>query len=139
MLLFNEKNEQLDVASLKKEILANLKNVKTPQKEEIEKELGAYYNNALAIDMKSYHPEITAVKAFSGQTEISFLGLGGILEKIRRFICKILTGSSTEGDIIDAILQAIASIIPGGIILKGIIEKIAKYIISMGVGAFCKI
>ncbi|AMR32735.1 hypothetical protein A0256_15540 [Mucilaginibacter sp. PAMC 26640] len=66
-------------------------------------------------------------------------GLGGILNQIRDFVCGIVNEGSTTQEIIDAILEAISTIMPGGIIIRLFIKPAIKYILSKGIGAFCHV
>jgi len=138
MLLVNENHQQINVDELK----ASLKEIDTnevPTQEDLEKELGNYYGQALQTDTLQYGLQGVTTQSFATQA-FSPGGIGGkILAAIKKFICGILDGNSTEDEIIDAILNAIASIIPGGVILKPIVEKIVKYIISQGISAFCAV
>lgn len=60
-----------------------------------------------------------------------------ILDAIKKFVCGKGGNSSNSDEIIDAVLNAISSIIPGGIYLSPLVKKLVKYILSIGVDAFC--
>lgn len=133
MLLFDENYNQLDAKELVKEF-GNLDDVTTPTESELEQELGKYYEKALQAEAKSNNFAISFTSNFAAA-----INVGGILKKIKDFICRVLTGSSTVEDIIEAVLDALSSIIPGGIILKPIVKKIVKYILSKGIDTFCAV
>jgi hypothetical protein len=135
MLLFNEQHEQLDAETLKAE-LADLDNVPTLTDEEVEATLQNYYQQALQLEGDHFGFKTE----FAEATEMAlFPGIGKLLEKIRKFICGFLTPNSTSDEIINAILQAIAAIIPGGIVIKPLLQLIIKYILSKGIGTFCPV
>lgn len=131
MLLFNEKHEQLNADAVAAD-LANLDNVATPTDDEVEAILQDYYKQALQLE--GAHRGFTA--SFAAP---AFPGIGSILDAIRKFICGIVNEGSTTQQIIDAILQAIASVIPGGIIINLLVKPIIKYILSVGIKAFCPV
>ena len=131
MLLYNEQLQQTTLAAFRQQILDNLDDVAVPNDAELESDLTGYYNQAAQLDVGQYHANLIAP---------SLGGIGKrILEKIRAFVCAILNSGSTAEEIIDAILKALGSIIPGGIIIAWIVKKIVKYLISRGIGAFCGI
>lgn len=140
MLLYNELNQLVDLSVLKAELKEELKNESDniiPTEEEIENDLGSYYSQAMILESENYGFKTLALESFDSNS-FSIRGLGrNILKKIKRFICSILNNESGEYDIIEAVLNAIANLIPGGIIIKFVVKKILKFILSMGVGKFC--
>lgn len=135
MLLFNEKHEQLNADAVAAD-LANLDDVATPTGDEVEAILQDYYKQALQLEGARYgfKAEFAAPAALA-----AFPGIGSILDAIRKFICGIVNEGSTTQQIIDAILQAIASVIPGGIIINLLVKPVIKYILSIGIKAFCPV
>jgi len=134
MLLFNEKHEQLNIKDVKAK-LQNLGNIPTPTLQDINTALGSYYTQALKLQGAKYRFKAE----FMNASEAAFLpGIGGdILGAIKKFICSILNGSSTEDEILDAVLSALASIIPGGVFIETLAKIVVKYILSLGIGSFC--
>ncbi|MFD0795548.1 hypothetical protein ACFQZX_18140 [Mucilaginibacter litoreus] len=132
MLLYDENLQQLSeaqIAALKQELLTGLDTIAVPEQQELESDLADYYVQADAQEKGLYQMESLAYKAANmGET---------IFERIRKFICGFLAADSTASDIIDKILEAIASIIPGGIIIKWIVKKLVKYILNIGYQALC--
>jgi hypothetical protein len=132
MLLYNEKFQQLDVNTLKVE-LKNELDIPVPTKEELEEDLGNYYSEADSLEAANYGLEPMPLTLAANRK-----GIGRkILQKIKQFICGVLNENSTIDKIIDTILNALAAIIPGGIIIKWIVKKILKFILSFGIGKFC--
>lgn len=138
MLLYDENLQQLNVAELKAELL-DVTDVADISEDELELQLSEYYSNSLALDTAQYQLQVIVSPSILGIAEFSFSGIGRrILGKIKDFICRLLNPDSGIPDLIDAIVDAIASIIPGGIIFKGVVKKVVKFIISQGIGAFCR-
>lgn len=136
MFLFNEQNEQLNIGDVKAG-LKNLKSVPMPTLAEVQTALGNYYNQAL--DKQSARFNAKATLAPAGAAQADFLGgIGGkILDEIKKIICAILNGNSTEDEIIQAVLSALATIIPGGIFIKALANIVVKYLLSLGINSFC--
>ena len=101
--------------------------------DEMEIELEDYYNTALQVDVS----HLSSVKNLSKNlAKAQFIG-GGLLRKVRDAVCKIIKATSTRDEIIDAILDAISSIIPGGIFIAKIAKKLIKYLLNLGFDAIC--
>ncbi|GAA4321351.1 hypothetical protein GCM10023149_21170 [Mucilaginibacter gynuensis] len=123
MKFFDENNQPLDIDQLKKE-LRDLKDEPIPTESDLESDLEAAYQQG--------NTNVT------GMAAISFLGIGGnLLKKIRRAVCAVVGPGSSADEIIDAILDELVKLIPGGFILKPLVKKIAKFIFDKGIGAFC--
>jgi hypothetical protein len=140
MLLFNQNHEQLNVGDIKAE-LENVDHTEVLSTKELENELGDYYNQALKLEGNKYQFTTKFANAATDNFLVSesfFPKIGqDILEAIKKFVCGKVDGSSTSSEIIDVILDAIVSIIPGGILLKPIVKKLVKYILSIGISNFC--
>ena len=139
MLLYNEKYQEIDIDVLKKELKNDPDMAAAASQEEIENELGSYYNQAFALEAKAYGFNTMSLET-ADALNFSLRGTGKkILEKIKKFVCSILSGESTINEIIDAVLDALASIIPGGIIIKSLVKKLLKFILDKGITKFCSI
>lgn len=139
MLLFNENHEQLNVSNIKEE-LKNVDNTPVLSIEEIKNELGNYYNQALKLEGNKYQfsTKFTAAADDFLDPEAFFPKIGkDILDAIKKFVCRKVGNSLNSDEIIDAVLDAVSSIIPGGIYLSPLVKKLVKYILSIGVDAFC--
>ena len=138
MLLFNEKNEQLNIGDVKTG-LKNLDDVAMPTLEEVKTALGNYYKQALQLQSANFQVKAELAPMVAAVPDASFLGgIGGkILDEIKKIICGVLDGNSTQDDIIQAVLNALAGIIPGAIFIKALANIIVKYLLSTGITAFC--
>jgi len=138
MFLFNEQNEQLNIGDVKAG-LKDLKNVPTPTLADVEAALGNYYSKALDMQSARFNAKATLAPAVASQA--NFLGgIGGkILGELKKLLCGFLDGNSTEDEIIQAVLSALATIIPGGIFIKALANIVVKYLLSIGIKDFCAV
>lgn len=139
MKLQNLDLQPLDIEQLKKEILSEYTQEAIPESKEIENDLADLYLKAFTANASPFFNLSEATKENLTAEYAGALAGSGIWQRVRRIICKILNHASTAEEIIDAILEALASVIPGGIILKKIAMKILRYILNQGVLAFCSI
>ncbi|MFP9116515.1 hypothetical protein ACLI08_01880 [Flavobacterium sp. RNTU_13] len=106
---------------------------------EIAEELGENYRAAAALSSNSLLMSATEVNtARESSFSAAFTG-GNIWQRLRRYLCKVLNAASAAEDIIDAILNFLIGVIPGGMVLKGIVRKILKYFINRGYEALCPV
>ncbi|HMG83816.1 MAG TPA: hypothetical protein VK559_12320 [Ferruginibacter sp.] len=133
MLLLNENRQQLDVEQLKKNLVNGIKEDHSSQAD-IEKALSDYYAQAYASEAKEYKFEPAALQSQS------FLDIGKkIFAKIQHFICGVLTSGSNATQIVDVVLKSLSSIIPGGVIVEFIVQKVVNYIVGIGVDKLCAV
>lgn len=142
MILVNENNELLSmnqVKLLKEEIRSDYLAAPLPTEEELELDLSDYYVQAQRTELQSLG-YIASIKSIQSGGTFSRLGFGrGLWIRLRNILCKILNAASTIDDIIEAILAALASIIPGGVIIKWIVKKIVHYVINLGYQRLCPV
>jgi hypothetical protein len=125
MKYYDENEDVLDIEQLKKE-LQNMQGEMAPTESDLETELEVAYQHA--------NQQVT------GMADINFAGIGKkLLKKIKSAICAIVGPDSSSDDIIDAILDALIALIPGGLLIKPLIKKLAKYIFDKGIGSFCAV
>jgi hypothetical protein len=137
MLLFNEARQQLDVDKLKAKLLAGIDKAEQATQSEIENLLGDYYGQAYASEAKEYKFDpATLQNHLAPNFSLGDIGKK-IFAKIKHFICGVLTSGSNATDIVDVVLKSLASVIPGGIVVEFIVQKIINYIVKIGVGKLC--
>ena len=119
------------ISAFKAEVLAELDNIPVPDLSELEADLSEYYIQADQADKSQYN--------LNGLAPVAANFGGSIFEKIRKFVCSILSADSTAQDIIDAILDAVSSIIPGGVFIGWIVKKAIRYILNLGYQALCPV
>ncbi|RYE43640.1 MAG: hypothetical protein EOP48_22830 [Sphingobacteriales bacterium] len=136
MLLFDEQNQEVDLEKFKADILNDVKleNLDEDNEESLEQDLAQMYTDALDSQFQEF--DLNDEGGLEGITV--FAGLGKkILEKIRKLVCPKLGNDASRESITDAVLEVIASILPGGKIIRFVIRKLVHFIIGRGVQAFC--
>ena len=100
--------------------------------------MGNYYHQALQLQEANFQIKAELVPLTDALPQSSFLGgLGGkIFAEIKKIICPLLDGTSTEDQIIQAVLSALATIIPGGIFIEALASIIVKFLLSTGISNF---
>jgi hypothetical protein len=139
MLLFNEAHQPIDVEQLKKNLVKGIDKQDKSSQADIEKLLGDYYSQAYASEAKEYKFEPASLEAHLSPN-FSLINIGKkLFAKIKHFICGVLTSGSNATDIVDVVLKSFASVIPGGIVVEFIIQKVINYIVKIGVGQLCPV
>jgi hypothetical protein len=136
MLLFNEQHQPLNIEDIKAEF-ANLDTTGAPDEQEVENALGEYYQKALQLEGNKFQFQASFAPAAEA---MGLFPIGkGILDAIKKAICSVLNDNSTSEEILSVILDALASIIPGGIFIKHIAQLLVKFIFAKGIKNFCAI
>src|SRR6202012_3481951 len=106
MLLFNEKNQAVNIKDIKSK-LRNLKDTPVPTKDEVCTALGQYYNQSLQIQAERLQFKADLSPSVTAAPQITLLPHIGsnVLAEIKKIVCGVLNGTSTEDQIIDAILS----------------------------------
>jgi hypothetical protein len=142
MILVNENNELMtvkEISDLKQEIKNEYQTAPDANEEDLQSDLADYYLNAQKSDLAKAGL-MAEIKTIQTSQTFSRIGFGrSIWQKVKKALCTILSGTSTIDEIIDAVLDVLSSIIPGGKILKWLVKKIVRYIIEKTVSMFCAI
>jgi|GEM_PF-4064684 hypothetical protein len=139
MLLYNESRQQIDADQLKQHLVKNINKDDKLSEADVQKLLGDYYNQAFVSEAKEYKFEPNALQSHLAQN-FSLVDIGKkIFAKIKKFICGVLTSGSNATQIVDAILKALSSVIPGGIVVELIVQKVVNYVVGIGVGKLCDV
>ncbi len=139
MLLHNEQMQPLDVAALKLR-LHQLDDVNVPEQDELETDLGTYYDKALTTNAAINNYAVSYDSANFATIQNLFRANGlGLFERIRRAVCAGINALSSIDDIIDVTLKAVASLIPGGIIVEWIVKKLIKFFLNKGYDWLCPV
>lgn len=138
-VLFNEQLALLDTAALRESLLNEYNETKAQKLDaiteaELEADLQEWYNTADQINDN----DIFGV-AFQQSVKIEIFGIRKIWERIRKVLCKFLSAGSTASEIIDAILNAIAAVIPGGIVIKWILNRLVRFVLETGYQRLCPV
>ena len=140
MLLFNEKNQAINIKDIKSK-LRNLKDTPVPTKDEVCTALGEYYNQSLQIQAARLQIKAELSPSEIATPQTTFLPHIGsnVLAEIKKIVCGILNGTSTEDQIIDAILSALVTIIPGGVFIQALAKILVKYVLATTITVFCEV
>jgi len=142
MYLFDENFAPIDVEALKDELKEDqLKDTWTDEIDEgeLEYELAEMYLTAADATAHSYYSSEKLARLASERALAFSPALAGknIFRRVRTFVCKFLKEGSTLGEIVDAVLEALSSILPGGIIIEKVVKKLVRFIINRGLTRFC--
>ncbi len=139
MYLLNESLQPINAEALKKDILAEIENQPAVTEAEIEAGLANGYLTGISSTAKMISRSPDLFEAASKANFSPQLAGSNIWEKVRLHLCRILKKDSTASEIIDAIIEVLAGIIPGGVIIKILIKKILKYVLDMGYDRLCPV
>lgn len=139
MYLLNESLQPINAEALKKDILAEIENQPAVTEAEIEAGLANGYLTGISSTAKMISRSPDLFEAASKANFSPQLAGSNIWEKVRLHLCRILKKDSSASEIIDAIIEVLAGIIPGGVIIKILIKKILKYVLDMGYDRLCPV
>ncbi|KOS06544.1 hypothetical protein AM493_11240 [Flavobacterium akiainvivens] len=142
MYLQNIDNTQIDANIFMAEILTEVKAEDVEQnitEQDIENGLAELYVDAADATAPMLYASTESFISTRRQNFSAEFAGRGLWRKLIRFLCKVLNATSTAGDILAAILDFIVSVIPGGIVFKGIIKKILKYFLNKGYNTLCPV
>jgi hypothetical protein len=139
MFLKNLQQEPLDLIALKS-TLANLDDVSVPSEDELEDELGNYYNTALVMEAANANYLLRYdTESLAAAANMFRLNGRATLAKIRKAVCTVINALSTVDEIIEAVLKAISSFIPGGIVVEWVVKRLIKFFINKGYALLCPV
>lgn len=128
-----------DKEAFKDDVLATYSEEALASEDEIALDLGENYKEAAEAASNNLLASAAAVNAARNANFSPLLTGRRIWERLRAYLCKVLNAASTAEDIIEAILDFLVGIIPGGMVLKAIVRKILKYFINRGYEALCPV
>jgi hypothetical protein len=133
----NPDGSEINVQQLKAEILADQVNEPDVSEIEIQADLANMYKSAAdQITPLLYNAADTLISARSEHFSATLAG-GNIWKRLKTFVCTALQATSTEDDIINVVLDFLASVMPFGIVIGAIVKKIIRYILKKGIDGFC--
>ncbi|MGV3597396.1 MAG: hypothetical protein ACO1PI_05960 [Bacteroidota bacterium] len=139
MYLLNEQLQPVNAENLKMEILAEIENQPAVTEAEVEADLAKGYLAGIAVSAKMISRSPDLFEAASKANFSPQLAGSNLWEKVRLHLCRILKKDSTASEIMDAIIEVLSSLIPGGVIIKIVVKKILKYVLDMGYDRLCPI
>ncbi len=139
MYLQNLQLEQLNYDVLKSELLNQIETEEIPTLGEVKNSLAEMYYQASEATASQYYNNLESFSLAKKQ-HFSFALAGlNLWEKLRRFLCGFLNTASTASEIIDKIVEWVASFIPGGVFISFLVKKIIKYVLNKGYESLCPV
>lgn len=139
MYLQNLKLEQLNYDVLKSELLNEIEAEEIPTLEEVKNSLAEMYSQASEATAGLYYNNLESLSTLKKESFSFELAGLNLWEKLKQFLCGFLSATSTASEIIDKIVEWIASFIPGGIFIGYLVRKVIRYVLNWGYEALCPI
>lgn len=138
-MFYNENLEVVNansVSQFKQKILSDYMAMSETEKSNIDSEeakntLIEYYNTASEITNDHYFPKSQHAN------KLGFFGRLKLWRNLKKGICAMLEEGSTVEDLINAVLEVLSKIIPGGILIQYLAEKLVKYFLKRGYEKIC--
>lgn len=131
--------KSINVEAYKADVFATYLDEADLTEDELYAAIGDNYRQAAEVSSNNLLESAIKVNA-ARESNFSILFTGrSIWEKVRKHLCKVLTAATVIEDIIDAILDVLIGIIPGGIVFKGVVRKVLKYFLNRGYEALCPV
>lgn len=138
-MFYNENLEVVNansVSQFKQKILSDYMAMSESEKSTVDSEeakntLMEYYNTASEITNDHYFPKSHHAN------KLSFFGRLRLWRNFKKGICGMLQEGSTVEDLINAVLEVLSKIIPGGILIQFLAEKLVKYFLKRGYEKIC--
>ncbi len=137
MYLQNLELKHLDYDVLKSELLLDIENEPIPTLEEVKDALAEMYSQASNATAALYYSNVDAFKNNRNENFSFSLAGSNLWNKLKKFLCGFLSATSTASEIIDKIVEFIASLIPGAVFIANLVSKLAKYVLNMGYEKLC--
>ncbi|MCX8534581.1 hypothetical protein [Chryseobacterium luquanense] len=135
MLVKNENNELVELKKYADEILAEGLGDDVVSEEDAENALAELYLLQTQEQSKMFLMEDAN---FTGLT-ITSINKRGLWERLKSIFCSIVKEDSIIGNIVDVILEAVASVIPLGTFVKSLVKKLIKFFLQRGIAKVCTI
>ncbi len=132
MYLQNLQLEPLDYNVLQSELLNDVVNEPVPTLAEVKDTLAQMYLQASEATAMLYYQNLESFKkAKAASFSIAVAGFN-LWERLRKFLCTFLSATSTTIEIIDKVVEFMASFIPGGIFISALVKKLVSYVLNIG-------
>lgn len=137
MYLQNLQLQPLNYNIVKSELLNDIENEPIPTLDQVKDSLAQMYEQASEATTQLYYSNSESVQHVRVENfSISMAG-SNLWQKLRRFLCGFLTPDSTASEIIDKIVEFVASFIPGGIFISILVKKLVRYVLNLGYIELC--
>jgi len=137
MYLQNLQLEPLNYNIIKSELLNDIDNEPIPTLDEVKESLAEMYQQASQATSQLYYSNLESLAQARTVNFSALLAGSNLWQKLRKFLCEFLTPDSTASEIIDKIVEFIASFIPGGVFISYLVKKLIRYILNLGYAELC--
>lgn len=137
MYLQNLQLEPLNYNILKSELLNDIENEPIPTLNEVKEVLAQMYSEASEATSQLYYSNLESVRQVRQESFSILLAGSNLWQKLRTFLCGFLSTNSTASDIIDKIIEFVASFIPGGIFIGYLVRRLVRYVLNLGYSQLC--
>ena len=137
MYLQNLQLEPLNYNITKRELLNDIENEPTPTFEEVKESLAQMYQQASQATAQLYYSNLESLKQARSENFSISLASFSLWQKSRTFLCGFLSPDSTASEIIDKIVEFVASFISGGIFISYLVKKLVRYVLNLGYVRLC--
>jgi hypothetical protein len=141
MVLYNEQLQLIpDPGAFKEKLKLEYDEEPDSTQEELELALGEAYSQMLNVDAAKnfYSVSLTAAAPAASPQLFGMIG-HNIFERIRGAVCSVINALSTVDEIIEAIVSAIAAILPGGGIIAWLVKRVIKFFLGKGFAWLCPV
>ncbi|MNR34182.1 hypothetical protein D3C85_1519300 [compost metagenome] len=95
------------------------------------------YQQASQANAQLYYSDSESSIELRSKKYSAVLAGSNLWQKLRTFLCGFLTPDSTASEIIDKIVEFVASFIPGGVFIAYLVRIVVRYILNLGYSELC--
>lgn len=138
MYVLNESNELVASHVYAKELFSEGFGFETVTEEEAEEALATLYDTSMKAQLNTLFMGNDAEKTslLANYETLSF-NRKKLWATIKEYFCRFIKEDTTFKDILTQIIEAIASVIPGGKLIKALVKIIVKYLFGQGIQIIC--
>lgn len=137
MYLLNDSNELVDSHVYAKELFAEGFGFEAVTETEAEEALAMLYTSAIEQQVNLFMKQGDIRTSFMANYGVSSLDKKSLWKTIKEYFCKFIKEDSNFKDILAQILEAIASLIPGGKLIKALVKIIVRFLFGAGMKVVC--
>ncbi len=127
-----ETQEEVDIQDISASLSGGITQSDIPEKKAVEEQLEANYQQALAAQTKNF-----------GINDAPAMFMGGfgkkILKEVKKVVCSKVDENTGSDQILELVVGALTTIIPGGLLMKPVVNMVTKLIVGQGISTFCEV
>lgn len=137
MYLLNDSNELVDSHVYAKELFTEGFGFEPVTEAEAEEALATLYATAMEQQLNLFLEGGPFRETFMANYSALTFDKKGLWKTIKEHFCKFIKEDSKFKDILEQILEAIASLIPGGKLIKALVKIIVRFLFGTGIKVVC--